>query len=220
MTEIPTAISPRPKLKGIVHALGACVFFPLILDMHEMAATAGLRQGVVIYGCGLIGLLSVSAVYHGLPWPPGLRRHLRRLDRAMIYVLIAGTMTPICCAFNGIIPNWFLQFIWICAAAGIILSIGWPEAPKRYLSLCYVVFGLISLGLVPTLILACGPLPVILLVLGGFVYIIGAIIYVREKPNLFVGTFEYHELFHTLVVFAAYLHFKAIEQVCFVVGPQ
>ena len=219
MTTLPTTLEPRPKLKGIVHALGACGFIPLILGIHDLAANERLKLGVVIYGCSLVGLLTVSAAYHGLPWPAGLRRHLRRLDRSMIYMLIAGTMTPVCLGFHTIIPTWIFSMIWIGAAAGVILAVGWPEAPKRYLSMCYVIFGLFALGLLPTLILACGIIPVILILLGGLVYIIGAFIYVREKPNLWPGTFEYHELFHTLVVCAAYLHFKAIEQVCLVVGP-
>ena len=130
MTKQPTTAEPRPKLKGIVHALGACGFIPLILGIHDLAANERLKLGVVIYGCSLVGLLTVSAAYHGLPWPAGLHRHLRRLDRSMIYMLIAGTMTPVCLGFHTIIPTWFFSMIWIGAAAGVILSVGWPEGTQ------------------------------------------------------------------------------------------
>ena len=85
---------PKPKLRGVSHALGAVIALPSALWLYSSATNISAQIGALIYGLSLVGLLSVSAIYHTFRWSEVMRLHMRRLDRSMIFVLTAGTQTP------------------------------------------------------------------------------------------------------------------------------
>lgn len=201
----------KPLLRGHSHqaafffALGACSV--LVLNAH------GTRTIVatIIYSLSLIGLFGISALYHRVTWPPHQRMLMKRMDHAAIYILIAGTSTPICLlALSPFAGRNLLQLVWGAALFGIIQSLFWVTAPKWVSSLLYVVVGGLVIPYLPELKAALTMNNVWLILAGGIVYVTGAIIYAVKKPNPNPKFFGYHEIFHLLVIAGAGFHFLVI----------
>ncbi|MBC7539992.1 MAG: hemolysin III family protein [Bacteriovorax sp.] len=201
----------KPLLRGHSHqaafffALGACAV--LLLNAH------GTRTIVatIIYSFSLIGLFGISAVYHRPTWQPQQRMWMRRMDHAAIYVLIAGTSTPICLlALSPMAGMKLLELVWSAALFGIIQSLFWVTAPKWVSSVLYVTVGCLIVPYLPELKAALTMNDVWLILTGGVVYVIGAIIYALRRPNPNPKIFGYHEIFHLLVIAGAGFHFLVI----------
>jgi hemolysin III len=167
---------------------------------------------VGIYVASLSGLFGVSAVYHRHNWTTaGARRWMRRLDHSMIFVFIAGTCTPVALlALHGTPSVVLLSVMWGGAAAGIVLKLFWVDAPKWASASIYVglgALGVIALGQLGAVVGAAG---IAALVVGGVLYLAGAVIYATRKPDPVPLVFGYHEVFHVLVIIAAALQFGVI----------
>jgi hemolysin III len=136
---------------------------------------------------------------------------MRRLDHSMIFVLIAGTYTPVALlALPGALGRTVLIVVWAGVGVGVIFKLVWIDAPKWLLAGVYVALGLVSLAVFGELPGAIGWLAVAGLALGGLLYTIGAVIYASGRPNPVPGVFGYHEVFHALVIAAASLHYAVI----------
>jgi hemolysin III len=136
---------------------------------------------------------------------------MRKLDHSMIFVLIAGTVTPIALlAVKGTFGIVLLSLVWGVAIAGVVMSLAWISAPKPITAGIYVFAGLLGVIAVGQLAGTVGLVAVGGLALGGLLFIIGAAIYATEKPDPFPSIFGYHEIFHVLVVVAAAIHFGVI----------
>jgi hemolysin III len=164
-----------------------------------------------VYAAALAGLLGTSALYHRVTWRPRMRAWLRRLDHSMIFVLIAGTYTP----FAVLVLEEPLNVVvfagvWVGAAAGILFTLLWSDAPKWLTAAAYVALGWFSIIAIPEITERAGPGALVLLAAGGLAYTAGAIVYARRRPDPRPATFGYHEIFHVLVVFAAAAHFAAV----------
>ena len=164
-----------------------------------------------VYAAALAGLLGTSALYHRVTWRPRVRASLRRLDHSMIFVLIAGTYTP----FAVLVLEEPLNVVvfagvWVGAAAGILFTLVWSDAPKWLTAAAYVALGWFSIIAIPEITERAGPGALALLAAGGLAYTAGAIVYARRRPDPRPATFGYHEIFHVLVVFAAAAHFAAV----------
>lgn len=202
----------KPLLRGHFHqaAFFAALGASLVLLMRASSARALLGLGV--YALSLVGLFGISALYHRVNWPEARRMWMRRLDHAAIFVLIAGTATPLCLlrlpekAGQGL-----LFWIWIVAALGILKSLVWVRVPKALASLLYVAAGCVALPYFGDFRASLAPEGLALILAGGFVYAAGAVVYALKRPNPWPRVFGYHEIFHVLVVVAAALHFVAIE---------
>jgi hemolysin III len=201
----------KPLLRGHSHqaaffsALGACSV--LLLNAHGSRTVVA----TIIYSLSLIGLFGISALYHRPTWPPKQRMWMKRMDHAAIYILIAGTATPICLlALSPIAGIKLLQLIWGAALFGIIQSLFWVTAPKWVSSILYVTVGSLVVPFLPELKAALSMNDVWLILTGGVVYVIGAIIYALRKPNPNPNFFGYHEIFHLLVIAGAGFHFLVI----------
>ena len=203
----------KPKLRGVSHAFGAILAVPAVLWLYSSAESMTSQVGVLIYGLSLVGLLSVSAIYHTFRWSEVMRLHMRRLDRSMIFVLTAGTQTPFLLILEEQLPGWLAGVVWAGAFAGLLMSTLWPRAPRWIASLSYIVLSMTCLPMLPVLHSEIGLTPIVLILGGGAVYIVGAIAYVMEKPNPFPNVFGYHEIFHLLVLVAATCHFAAVQTV-------
>lgn len=201
----------KPLLRGHFHqaafffALGACAM--LIANTRG----EGALGAALVYSLSLVCMFGVSALYHRPQWRPEARAVMKRFDHAAIFVLIAGTGTPI--AWLALAPNdgaILLSALWITAAVGILQSVFWTRAPKWISVGLYIICGWISAPYIPEIRQALGKPGVWLLVSGGLVYTLGALIYAAKKPDPYPRVFGYHEVFHLLVIFAAVLHFIVI----------
>ena len=203
----------KPLLRGHSHqaafftAIGACsVLFLNAQGDKTILAT-------LIYSFGLIALFGVSALYHRPTWQPDQRMWMRRLDHATIYIMIAGSSTPICLlALSPIVGTKLLQLVWFAAFFGIIQSLFWVNAPKWLSAVMYVTVGCLVIPYLPELRAALSLQDIWLLLSGGVVYTIGAIIYALRKPDPFPEIFGYHEIFHLLVIAGAAMHFLVIQK--------
>ncbi|MFN7729254.1 MAG: PAQR family membrane homeostasis protein TrhA [Bdellovibrio sp.] len=204
----------KPLLRGHFHqaaffiAVGACSM--LIANATGPLAIAA----TIIYSISLMGLLGISALYHRPQWQPHQRMWMRRLDHAAIFMLIAGTCTPLCLKMTPIQSGQtLLIMVWIAAGAGILQSLFWVNAPKWLAALLYIIVGWLAAPYLPELSQLIGTSGVALLMIGGVIYTIGAVVYALKKPNPFPKVFGYHEIFHLLVVIAAIFHFIVIVQI-------
>ena len=207
----------KPLLRGRFHqaaafvASGACA----TLVAGQVFGHAGARTvtALSVYSTALIGLFTVSALYHRVHWRPDLRAWMRRLDHAAIFLLIAGTGTPICLlALAEQAGLRLLTISWIGAGAGVLQSIFWVGAPKWLAAVFYVALGWLVVPYGPEILQGLGPGSLALLVAGGLAYTAGAVVYALKRPNPRPAVFGYHEIFHLLVVLGALLHFVVILQ--------
>lgn len=166
---------------------------------------------VIIYGASLIMLYLASSLYHLLPVSPRAIQRLRLLDHLMIYVLIAGTYTPMCLlALKGGWGISMLAVIWGLAAAGMATQGLWFKAPRWLSTLIYILMGwLVVVAMVP-LYRAIGLGAILWLTGGGLCYSVGAAIYAAKWPNFASRWFGFHEVFHLLVMAGSFCHFWMI----------
>jgi hemolysin III len=201
----------KPRLRGVSHQYA--FFVSLVCGVGLILGASGGRARVAaaIYAAAVSGLLGTSALYHRVTWRPGPRRWMRRLDHSMIFVLMAGTYTPVALlALSGSLARTVLIVVWAGAGAGVIFKLVWIDAPKWLFAAVYVALGWVSVVVVGQLPGTIGWLAVAGLGAGGLLYTAGAIIYATGRPNPVPGVFGYHEVFHALVIAAAALHYAVI----------
>jgi hemolysin III len=201
----------KPRLRGVFHQYGLCaaLLAGTVLVLGAPTAKAGVAAAV--YAASVCALFGVSALYHRITWTPPVRRWLRHLDHAMIFVLIAGTYTPVgLLVLEGPLAAGVLVVVWGGAAAGIALNLRWRQAPSWVGVAVYVALGWVALVALPQLLQHLGVVGTLLLVGGGLAYSAGALVYARRRPNPVPAVFGYHEIFHLLVVAGVGLHFTAI----------
>jgi hemolysin III len=205
------AAKVKPKLRGYVHQYAFFVAVALGIALCFFASGTKAKVAAVIYAVSLAGLLGTSALYHRVTWSVPARMRMRRLDHSMIFVMIAGTVTPIALlAVGGTFGIVLLSVVWGVALAGVVMKVTWIGAPKWLSAVIYVVVGCIGVVAVGELAGTVGLVAVGGLALGGALFIAGAAIYALERPNPFPNVFGYHEVFHVLVVVAAAIHFAVI----------
>ena len=205
-------VKPRvkPRLRGHSHAMAAIVALPavLLLLWHARSGVATIVSA--IYGLSVIGLFGTSATYHTFHWEPQRRALLGRWDHTMIYVLIAGTYTPICAlALGPPYGNIMLIAVWTVAACGAAKTFLWEEAPRGINVAIYMLMGWMVALVGPALLRLGWPL-LAGLGTGGIFYSIGGVVYARRWPDPAPAVFGYHEIFHLFVIAAAVIHFALI----------
>jgi hemolysin III len=153
-------------------------------------------------------LLGTSAVYHVRTWSARAGEFLRRFDHSNIYLLIAGTYTPI--AYNALDGAWrvgVLSAVWILALAGIVHVLGGWWVPRPVEAALYIATGWVAIVALPRILATFGIAGISLLSAGGILYSIGAVFYALRRPRLWERVFGYHELFHVFVVLASVVFF-------------
>jgi hemolysin III len=201
---------PRPLLRGLLH-LGAFVV-ALALGVSLVIA-AGPESGpaFAVYGLAVSGLFGVSALYHRGRWQPRVRARLQRVDHSMIFVLIAGTYTPVCVhVLDDGLGAALLAVVWGGALAGAALELRPTPAPRGVAVAVSIALGWVALLAMPSLMDELGWVPTALIGLGGVLYTLGAAIYARRRPDPLPAVFGYHELFHALTIAGAALHYAVI----------
>ena len=199
-----------PRLRGRLHQV--CFFLAPLAGLVLLVRSEGRAGGAVaVYAVALSLLYGVSAAYHRGRWSPEGRRRMRRLDHATIFLMIAGTFTPICvAALRGSLSWALLGTVWVFAAVGFVLAlVGVAERPGVGHAL-YISLGWLGVLSVPSIFAAVGAGGVALLLGGGLLYTVGSFVLAARWPNPFPTTFGYHEVWHTMVVVASGLHYALI----------
>jgi hemolysin III len=205
------ALFVKPRLRGVSHQYAFFVSLACGASLILAASAGTARVVATIYAAAVSALLGTSALYHRVTWQPAARRWMRRLDHSMIFVLIAGTYTPVAViALSGALARTVLIVVWAGAAAGIVFKLAWIDAPKWLFAAVYVALGWVSVAVFGELPGAIGWIGVAGIALGGLLYTVGAIIYATGRPNPWPAVFGYHEIFHALVIAAAALHYAVI----------
>jgi hemolysin III len=206
----------KPALRGHFHqamffvVLGAGV--PLIYNSQGLSTRVSVGLYVV---CALL-TFGISALYHRITWSPEKRAIWRKLDHAGIYLMIAGTFTPVAMlGLSAASARDCLATIWVVALAGIIQSVFFVNIPKIFSAVIYLVAGYLIVPYMGELQQSIGSANVWLLVAGGVAYTLGALCYALKRPVLDPRYFGYHEVFHVLVNAGAILHFFVINDLVF-----
>lgn len=208
---VDAAAAVKPKLRGVSHQVAFFATLPLGAAMVVAASGARARVAVAVYVLSLAGLFGTSALYHRRHWRPDARRWMRRLDHSMIFVLIAGTYTPIAVlALDGALATGILVAVWAGAFAGVVLKLVWIDAPKPLIAGLYVALGWVAVFAAGALPSAVGWLGVAGLVAGGLLYTAGAVVYATQRPDPVPAVFGYHEVFHAFTIVAALCHLAVV----------
>ncbi|WP_189260088.1 PAQR family membrane homeostasis protein TrhA [Lentzea flava] len=212
---IPPQPGLRPRLRGWLHlwsfitsvATGATL---IALAASTVSGLAALATSV--YGATVLGLFGVSALYHRVTWKSDrVRTWMKRLDHSMIFVFIAGTYTPFALlAMDPGTGHVVLWVVWIGALAGVTLKLAWPHAPRWLGVPIYIALGWVAVFVLPELLHHAGVAALVLLLVGGALYTVGAVFYATRWPNPWPQVFGYHEFFHAATVVAAICHYIAI----------
>jgi hemolysin III len=210
-TTLSEAVPVKPRLRGVSHQYAFFVSIGCGVGLILAASEGRARVAASIYAAAVSALLGTSALYHRVTWRPKARRWMRRLDHSMIFVLIAGTYTPVALlALHGALASTILIVLWAGALGGVIFKLAWIDAPKWLLAAVYVALGLVSASIFGQLPSTIGWLGAAGIATGGLLYIIGAVVYASGRPNPFPKVFGYHEVFHALVIAAAATHYAAL----------
>ncbi|HEY6003865.1 MAG TPA: hemolysin III family protein [Anaeromyxobacter sp.] len=209
----PMPPNEKPLLRGVSHEVAAA--FALAGWVGLVRAAPGPRAAfaAAVYGLALTAQFCVSALYHRPSWGARARMLMRRLDHAAIFLLIAGTYTPVCLLLPTRGSRLLLALVWAAALAGMVFSVLWPMAPKWLLAVLGVALGWAVVPMLPALRVAIGPGGLALLLGGGLAYTLGAIVYATRRPDPLPRVFGYHEVFHALVIVAAICHYVAVADV-------
>ena len=199
-----------PLLRGMLHQAGfvvACVVgavFVSSVDGRRLVAAA-------VFAAAAVTMLGASTLYHRVRWSPRARLRMRQLDHAGIYLLIAGTYTPVgLLAVHGSLQHIVLAVVWVGAGAAILTKLCWAASPKWFSAVLGLALGWVGIVVMPQVARNAGPAAVALLAAGGLAYTVGAVIYARRRPDPLPAVFGYHELFHALTLVALACQYVAI----------
>jgi hemolysin III len=200
-------------LHQVAFAISLAVGALLIAD----ADGARRRAAAAVFAGSVAFCFGASALYHRVTWTPSVRLWMRRVDHAGVYLLIAGTYTPVCLlVLGGAWRTVVLAIVWTGAGAAIALKFVWVGAPNWLAALTGVALGWVAVVALPQLVARLDPAAVVLLVVGGIAYSVGAVVYALRRPDPVPHVFGYHELFHALTIVAVTCQYVAIA--FFIVG--
>jgi hemolysin III len=197
--------------RGRIHSWAFLVSIPAGVWLLLLSDEAAARTTVAIYVFSLLAVFGTSAGYHRFARSETARRRMRRLDHSMIYVLIAGTFTPVC--LLALPLSWgipLLCAIWVGAVVGVAIQLSGTDGFKKLSNAMYLVMGWGALVGLPVMIHRVHPMTVVLLVAGGVFYTVGAILFFLHRPDPRPTVFGFHEVWHAFTVLAGASHFAMI----------
>ena len=199
----------RPRWRGRIHAVAVAVTLPAGIILTLVTPSGLPRVAVFVYVASLLALFSTSASYHLFTRTQRSQRTMRQLDHAMVYVLIAGTYTPVCLlALPRNVGVVFLIGIWCAAFLGIALKITWRA--HKVSGAMYLIIGWAALIILPWAYHRAGFASLLLFALGGIVFTVGAVLFYLQRPQLRPLVFGYHEVWHVFTVVAVALQFAGV----------
>jgi hemolysin III len=203
----------KPVWRGWMHLIGFEVSLVVgtLLVAHARASGATHVVAASIYAGTVSGLLGTSALYHRGNWAGAAHARLQRLDHLMIFLLIAGSATPV---FLLVTPpavgRWLLALMWALTAVAIVLRLAWMNAPEVLVGATFIGLGCVGGAALPFVWMNAGIAAFVLIASGGLLYIAGAVLYHRRWPDPLPTVFGFHEVFHAFVSAAACAHYVAI----------
>lgn len=210
----------KPRMRGWLHLWSFAVSIASCATLVVVAATlvgGGAALAVSVYSATILALFGVSALYHRRTWRTARSRAImKRLDHSMIFLFIAGTYTPVAAlAMDPGTARWVLITVWVGALAGVVLKTAWPHAPAWVGVPIYIALGWVAVFAIPAMLAGGGVAALVLILVGGGLYTVGAVFYGTKWPNPWPRTFGYHEFFHAATVLAALCHLVAIWLILF-----
>lgn len=200
----------RPRLRGVLHE--AAFFAACVVGVVFVAFAPEDRAApAAVFAASAAVMLGTSALYHRVRWGPRARLWMRRADHAGIFILIAGTYTPVgLISLHGSMRSVVLATVWSGAGAATISKFCWVGAPKWLSAVVGVALGWVGVVALPQLAQREGVAPIVLLAAGGVAYTAGAVIYARRRPDPVPTVFGYHELFHACTIVALACQYVAV----------
>jgi len=191
----------KPKLRGWIHAGMFPIVLAAVIVLVSLTPTTPAKAATAVFGLTSVLLFGVSAVYHRGTWSPRVTGVLRRVDHSNIFLIIAGTCTPLAVILlEPPTARILLWIVWVGAFLGLLGRVIWLGAPRWVYTPIYVALGCVNLGFLPQFEASGGPAIVWLVVGGGAAYIAGAVVYAMKRPNPSPRWFGFHEVFHVLTV--------------------
>jgi hemolysin III len=199
-----------PRMRGMLHLVAAPMAVVGGLALLVAADSTAIRWAVGIFMVTSVALFATSATYHIGRWVPSTKAMLRRADHSNIFLIIAGTYTPL--AIILLPPadaRTLLTIVWSGALAGVLIRNFWLTAPRWIYVPIYIALGWAAVFYIPQFA-ASGALVLSLIVAGGVLYTIGAVVYATKWPQISDTWFGFHEMFHSFTIAAFASHFAAI----------
>jgi hemolysin III len=201
----------KPRLRGVLHQAAFVVAVALAPLLIVGADRGRPRLAAAVFAGSVAACFGASALYHRVTWTPRARLWMRRVDHAGVYLLIAGTYTPVSLlVLQGAWRPVVMTIVWAGAVAAIVLKFVWVGAPKWLAAAIGIALGWAAVFALPQLIGRLHPAAVALLLVGGLAYTAGAVVYVRRRPDPAPLLFGYHELFHALTIVGVACQYVAI----------
>lgn len=202
-------------MRGWIHAVAAPLSLAAGIVLICLAHGASLKWACAVFMTSSLVLFTNSACYHLGDWSPRVTDVLRRIDHVNIFLLIAGTYTPVSFALEPFWRNIIIISMWACTVIAIIIHVIWINAPRWLYTMVYIIFGIYGLAYMVMFWNSpyAGPAVVVLLCSGGACYILGAIVYALRKPDPWPRVFGFHEIFHCGTVAGYACHMVAIYMV-------
>lgn len=199
----------REPVSGLIHLVSAVL---ALIGMALLVIVGGgdtLRVfSLVVYGLSLITLFTASSLYHLVRIQNADTSALRKFDHTAIYLLIAGTYTPICLNYLSGGLRWgFFALIWGLALAGVVVKLFVIRAPRWVTAGIYLVMGWMAVFVIKPLVAVMPVGGLVWMLVGGVLYTLGAVVYISKKPDPAPGVFGFHELWHVFVSLGAFSHF-------------
>jgi hemolysin III len=193
----------KPRLRGRLHQWGFLASIVTGTLLVALAPTGRARGAALVYAVSVSVLFGTSALYHRRNWSARRRSLMQRLDHAMILVLIAGSYTPVVVLMlPSSATRWTLELIWSGTAVGVALRLLWAPIPRWAMIPPYLLVSSVALLALPQLFAAAGAFPLVLMLGGGVIYLVGAVILALRRPDPRPEVFGYHEVFHLLTLVA------------------
>jgi len=202
---------PKPRLRGRLHQWAFFVSIPAGIALVAVARGAEARVSAAIFTASLTALYGVSAAYHRGQWSERVRSRMRRLDHSMIFVLIAGSYTPV--TLLALRPAWgvtLLALAWAGAAVGVVITVLYLERWPVVGFTMYLVLGWLAIVAAPQLAHSLSKPELALLAAGGLLYTVGAVVLAGKRPDPRPAVFGYHEVWHTFVISASASHYALV----------
>jgi len=208
----PSSSATRPRLRGLSHEIAFFVSLPLGIALVLATHGGTQRAAAITYAATVAFMLGASGFYHRITWSSTTwRLRMRRVDHAGIYLLIAGSYTPVgLLVLHGGWRITVLAIVWAGAATAILLKVFWVGAPKWLAAAIAIPLGWVGVFALPQVAERAGLTACLLLLGGGLAYTVGGLVYAFRQPDPVPTVFGYHELFHALVLVAVALQYSSI----------
>ena len=209
----------KPKLRGLSHLLLTPLALAGGIVLVVLSPTSTTRLGSAVFAFSALLLFGVSAIYHTGTWSPRVWAALRRFDHANIFVLIAGSYTPLTLILlDGTQRVVLLTTVWSCAILGVLFRVFWIGAPRWLYTPLYIGLGWAAVFFIPGFIdggqRVLGTSMTIavltLIAAGGALYTIGGVVYGFKRPNPWPQYFGFHEIFHSFTILAFIAHYVGV----------